>query len=91
MERGDVRKTIVDALEYAVHISRNPRFAHVAKDPDADLEFRLLEMDSLSIMEVCSKVEDDTGVLIDLEHILIHPTLDKLTDFVTAEQLRKSA
>lgn len=81
----EVRAAIIRALEEAVNISKDPRFAQRAADPNADIKFDEMELDSLSATEISLLIEDETGYVCDLGDFLCYPSLTELANHI-AEQ-----
>jgi acyl carrier protein len=52
--------------------------------PDDDMDFAELDLDSLAAMEMCLEIEDKTGIEIDLGDLAQHPSVNALAKFMVA-------
>jgi acyl carrier protein len=74
----ETRDRIFAALHAAGGLLNDPVMARKSRDRAADVNFSDLELDSLSAMELCMKVEEDIGVEIDLGDLALHPSVNAL-------------
>jgi len=82
MKFEDARAQIIVAIDAATSILSEPRFAGRIRDPEFDVEFADLGLDSLAAMEICMELEEKAGIEIDLGDLAIHPSLNMLARHV---------
>ena len=87
MKKTEIRKLIIDALEYAnvLGIRNNAQFDEFLSGK-VDFSLDTLHMDSLATMELCIAVELNCGVSIAPETLLELTTLEELTLKIFDEQ-----
>jgi acyl carrier protein len=89
--REEVRQALVRVLDRAFDASNRPALLKEISQPNGNLDFSSLDIDSLSAAEMCLYIEDETGVIVDLGHLAQYPSLNELTDFIVAEAARQDA
>lgn len=79
----EVRSVIVAALTQAVAGSTRSALAARLADPDADVAFDELGVDSLGTIEVSLQVEDATGYPVDPGDLILNQTVNTLAAFIS--------
>lgn len=82
MNFADVRTQIIVAIDAATSILSEPRFAGRVRDPESDIEFSDLGLDSLGAMEICMALEDKAGIEIDPGDLAIYSSVNMLTKHI---------
>jgi acyl carrier protein len=72
------RRHVLEALHAACGALDDPRLAVHARDPDHDVAFADLDIDSFTAIEVALAIEDRTGVELDLGDLLAYDSLNAL-------------
>jgi len=81
-----IRKITIDALHRSIGLLNGPVHVCLPGEPDRDLAFEGLELDSLTTLEVLMEIEDASGVEFDPELLPELGTLNHLVDYVVARQ-----
>ena len=76
------RGHVLEALHAACGALDNPRLAVCARDPDNDVAFADLDIDSFTAIEVALALEDRTGVELDLGDLLAYDSLNALARII---------
>lgn len=90
MTYDDIRGHILAAIDLTTPILNDPEIARRLTDPNNEVLFSDLELDSLTAMEVCLTIEDRTGHLIELGDLVVYPGINALAVFL-AERGRSAA
>lgn len=86
MTEQDIRRIVGEALSYATVFGyAESGLAPAFLAGEADIILADLDMDSLSIMELCIAIETETGVSILPDQIGSHETLQKLVGHIMDE------
>jgi acyl carrier protein len=88
MKFEDARAQIIVAIDAATSILSEPRFAGRIKDPEFDIEFADLGLDSLAAMEICMALEEKAGIEIDLGDLAVHPSVNLLARHVVTTRAK---
>jgi len=82
MQASDARQAIVEALDKVSGALNIAEFAPALNDPQRDITFEAVGLDSMTGLEFCLEVEDRTGVELDLGHLLQHDSVNRLAAYV---------
>ena len=85
MNFAEARAQILSAIDFASGALNKEPIARKLAEPNADIEFSELDLDSLAAMEVCLEIEDKTGLEIDLADLARYPTLNTLAGFLAGK------
>jgi acyl carrier protein len=90
MQRDPIELAILAALQRSLDIMGDSVLSLIANDPNQDLDFDKLDMDSLTAAQVCLHIEDETGFECDVEHLATHRSLGALADLIRADRAAKN-
>ena len=76
------RSHVLEALHTACGALDDPRLTLPARNPDDDVAFADLDIDSFTAIEVALAVEDRTGVELDLGDLLAYDSLNALARLI---------
>jgi acyl carrier protein len=79
----EVRNVIVQALRSEVASSNRSSLNARLADPEADVAFDELGVDSLGTIEVSLRVEDATGCPVDPGDLIVNQTVNTLAAFIS--------
>jgi acyl carrier protein len=82
MQAGEARQAIVEALDKVSGALGIAEFAPALNDPQRDITFASVGLDSLTGLEFCLEIEDRTGLELDLGHLLTHHSVNRLAAFI---------
>ena len=85
----EARSHILQAFNHTSSILSETRFASQLADPGQDIALSELGLDSLAAMEICMKIEDETGVEIDLGDLAIYSSINALARHLAAKAAGK--
>lgn len=85
MTPAEVRQTIVAAMHDWVAVADRPTWEKKLADPNQDVRFEDLDVDSLAAAEISMAVEDATGYACDIAEFLAYPTIQTLSDHIAKE------
>jgi acyl carrier protein len=74
----EARKRVLQALDAATDIFHDVHFNRRLDDPAIDQTFSELELDSLSIVQCCQALEEDTQIDIDPADLAVHNSVNQL-------------
>jgi acyl carrier protein len=80
----EARRIVLKALDNATNIFDDVNIRAKINNPDVDVSFEELELDSLSAVECCQSIEHDTNVDIDPADLAIHNSINKLARYLAA-------
>jgi acyl carrier protein len=78
----EARKTVLRALDATTDIFDEAHLSRTINNPDADLTFLELELDSLAAVECCQALEHDIDIDIDPADLAIHDSINKLARYL---------
>jgi acyl carrier protein len=78
----EARKTVLRALDATTDIFDEAHLNRTISNPDADLTFLELELDSLAAVECCQALEHDIDIDIDPADLAIHDSINKLARYL---------
>lgn len=90
MQRDPVELAIIAALQRSLDIMSDPTHSRIVNDPSQDLEFDKLDIDSLTVAQICLDIEDRTGFECDVEHFATHRSLAALANLIRADRAAKA-
>ncbi len=85
MTPSDVRVILIKAVDDWVLVADRPALAKRLADPDEDVRFDELDVDSLAAAEISIAIEDQTGYACDLADFLTYPSIRSLSDHIAAQ------
>ena len=85
MTRSEARLKILQALDVASYVLNDPNVGPRLRDPNADVLFRELGLDSLAAIECCMALEESVGLEIDPADLATHGSIDKLAGYIAEE------
>jgi acyl carrier protein len=85
MTFGAARGFVLKALHGACGLLNDPLLARRIDDPDSDIDFSELELDSLGMLQATLALEDDTGIEVDVGELVNHATVNALSELIVAK------
>jgi acyl carrier protein len=79
------RGFVLKALHGACGLLNDPLFARRLDDPNSDIDFSELELDSLGMVQATLALEDETGIEVDVGELVNHATVNSLSELVVAK------
>jgi acyl carrier protein len=84
--RDPIEAAVLRAIDRCIDITGDAALARIIDDPAADLDFDLLEIDSLEAAQICISIEDETGFPCDVAHLQTHRSLKALAALIRHER-----
>lgn len=78
----EARKKVLQALHTATNVFNEPSLSAKLLDPNKDITFVELQLDSLAAIECCMALEDDVRIDIDPADLAIHNSINKLAEHI---------
>lgn len=78
----EARQKALRALDAATSIFDDAHLNSRINDPDADLTFAELELDSLAVVECCMALENEIDIDIDPADLAAHGSINKLARYL---------
>lgn len=91
MSETELRTVIVNALNEWLVAADHPEWAARLADPETDVAFAELDVDSLAAAEIAMTIEDETGYECDITDLNSHPTLMSLSRFLARQAATEEA
>lgn len=85
----EARQHVIDAVLATRGSLHDPAFANFIQ-PDQDISFAELEIDSLTAIEFCLEIEDRTGIEIDPGDLVSNPSVNALSAMLTSKQAKNT-
>ena len=90
LDRPAIRLLAIEALHRSIGLLNEPAYARLRLEPDRDVAFADLELDSLSTLEALMEIEEAVAVELDPELLPRLVTLDGLVDHILASRAQTS-
>lgn len=84
LDRPAIRMLAIDALHRSIGLLNEPAYARLRQEPERDLAFADLELDSLSTLEVLMEIEEAVGIELDPKLLPELVTLNGLVEHIVA-------
>ncbi|MDA0219412.1 MAG: acyl carrier protein [Proteobacteria bacterium] len=86
LDRPAIRLLAIEALHRSIGLLNEPAYARLRQEPERDLAFADLELDSLSTLEMLMEIEEAVGIELDPELLPELVTLDALVEHIMASR-----
>lgn len=86
LDRPAIRLLAIEALHRSIGLLNEPAYARLRQEPERDLVFADLELDSLSTLEMLMEIEEAVGIELDPELLPELVTLDALVEHIMASR-----
>lgn len=86
LDQPAIRLLAIEALHRSIGLLNEPAYARLRQEPERDLAFADLELDSLSTLEVLMEIEEAVEVELDPELLPELVTLNALVDHILASR-----
>ena len=86
LDRPAIRLLAIEALHRSIGLLNEPVYARLRQEPERDLVFADLELDSLSTLEMLMEIEEAVGIELDPELLPELVTLDALVEHIMASR-----
>ena len=86
LDRPAIRLLAIEALHRSIGLLNEPAYARLRQEPERDLAFADLELDSLSTLEMLMEIEEAVGIELDPELLPELGTLDALVEHIMASR-----
>ena len=86
LDRPAIRLLAIEALHRSIGLLNEPAYARLRQEPELDLVFADLELDSLSTLEMLMEIEEAVGIELDPELLPELVTLDALVEHIMASR-----
>ena len=86
LDRPAIRLLAIEALHRSIGLLNEPAYARLRQEPERDLAFADLELDSLSTLDMLMEIEEAVGIELDPELLPELGTLDALVEHIMASR-----